>query len=96
MAAILDTLAAAETDICTWRKCGIWCNVKTDNRATEQQQCYLKYWQMESVSWRKVRGLLQLVQAWVMLGLSWEPCPAAVAAMDATMTEDATSPGTRV
>lgn len=51
---------------------------------------------MESVRSRRVRGLLQLVQAWVMLGLSWEPCPAAVDAIEAIMTEEATSPGTRV
>ena len=51
---------------------------------------------MESVSWRKVMGLLQLVQDWVMLGLSWEPCPAAVEAMEATMTDEATSPGMSV
>ena len=31
-----------------------------------------------------------------MLGLSREPCPAAVEAILATMMDDATSPGTRV
>lgn len=41
-------------------------------------------------------GLLQLVQAWVMLGLSWVTCPATVAAIDARMMEEATSPGMRV
>ena len=41
-------------------------------------------------------GLLQLVHAWVMLGPSWLPCPAAVAAIDATIMEDATSPGMSV
>ena len=41
-------------------------------------------------------GLLQLVQAWVMLGPSWLPCPAAVAAIEATMMDDATSPGMSV
>ena len=51
---------------------------------------------MRSVSWRSDIGLLQLVQDWVMLGPFWLPCPAAVAAMDATITEEATSPGTSV
>lgn len=64
--------------------------------AALQQASNLKYLQISSVSWRRVMGLLQLVQAWVMLGPSWLPCPAAVAAMDATMMEEATSPGTSV
>ena len=56
----------------------------------------LKYLETASISWRKVTGLLQLVHEWVMLGLSWEPCPAAVAAMEANMMEEAMSPGIRV
>ena len=51
---------------------------------------------MALMSWRIVMGLLQLVHEWVMSGLSWEPCPAAVAAIDATIMEEATSPGIRV
>lgn len=64
--------------------------------AALQQSSNLKYLQISSVSWRRVMGLLQLVQAWVMLGLSWLPCPTAVAAIDATMMEEATSPGISV
>lgn len=48
------------------------------------------------MSWPSVIGLLQLVHEWVMLGLLSDPCPAVVEAMDASMMEEATSPGTKV
>lgn len=57
---------------------------------------HLKYWQASSMTSRMVTGLLQLVHAWVMLGTSGCTCPATVAAMDARMIDDATSPGIRV
>lgn len=78
----------------------VMCVIRVTNivktTAALQHASNLKYRQISSVSWRRVKGLLQLVQAWVMLGRSWLPCPAAVAAIDATMIEEATSPGMRV